>query len=95
MFALNRVESDSSSCPEAICLFLLSLVSSEEREVGAGPSCLSVNFFTGIRIGSTTRVALEYAAQGWRHGSVVRAPTVLPEVLSSGPGTHVVAHNGL
>jgi len=31
----------------------------------------------------------------WRDGSVVRALTALPEVLSSIPSNHVVAHNHL
>jgi len=32
---------------------------------------------------------------GWRDGSVVRAPTALPGVLSSNPSNHMVAHNHL
>jgi hypothetical protein len=37
------------------------------------------------------RVALE----GWRDGSEVRALSVLPEVLSSIPSKHMVAHTHL
>jgi hypothetical protein len=32
---------------------------------------------------------------GWRDGSVGRALTALPEVLSSIPNNHMVAHNHL
>jgi hypothetical protein len=32
---------------------------------------------------------------GWREGSAVRVLTALPEVLSSIPSTHMVAHNHL
>jgi hypothetical protein len=33
--------------------------------------------------------------KGWRDGSVVKALTALPKVLSSIPGNHMVAHNHL
>jgi hypothetical protein len=32
---------------------------------------------------------------GWRDGSVVKTLTALPEVLSSIPSNHMVAHNHL
>jgi hypothetical protein len=33
--------------------------------------------------------------RGWRDGSQVRALTALPEILSSIPSNHMVAHNHL
>ena len=37
--------------------------------------------------------ALKSQKKGWRDGSVVRALTALPKVLSSNPSNHMVAHN--
>jgi hypothetical protein len=42
-----------------------------------------------------TSIHLERKHEGWRDGSVVRALTALPEVPSSNPNNHMVAHNHL
>jgi len=40
-------------------------------------------------------VALKISNWGWREAQWLRALTVLPEILSSNPSNHMVAHNHL
>jgi hypothetical protein len=41
------------------------------------------------------KTCLKRQEQGWREGSVVKSSDALPEVLSSIPSNHMMAHNHL